>query len=339
MNNKNILTDKLGEIDSRFLDEYHDRRSRRGVRRKNVMKYCSIAASVMLVITISIATMLPMFRNIPTGNPVDTSNGVIDNQDSNKDNADSNKDNPVKDNNKPDYSNYTVIYADEKDYSLDDKVEVEVDIEPLQPGVVRFSGELNEILKSDEAYENTLFAVEMSFNMEFEESAEYKQMLADAQSINDLMWERYNNEFLPHIKTHSHTQGTMDWSCDECIGLHNLHETDESDIDNMYREADNILETDLEEHAEKVKERAEAYISSLGLEFKNVKVIWSDDPEKVDESTSVWEVRFTYLTKEQLTSFEAPEDLGIELSLVPEWIDTEEEVIYRSQDLYPFTLE
>ena len=71
------------------------------------MKYCSIAASVMLVITISIATMLPMFRNTPIGNPVDTSTGVIDNQDSNKDNADSNNDNPVKDNNKPDYSNYS----------------------------------------------------------------------------------------------------------------------------------------------------------------------------------------------------------------------------------------
>jgi len=75
------------------------------------------------------------------------------------------------------------------------------------------------------------------------------------------------------------------------------------------------------------------------LDFKNVKVIWSDDPEKVDESTAVWEVRFTYLTKEQLASFEVPEDLGIELSLVPEWIDTEEEVIYHSQGLYPFTLE
>ena len=75
------------------------------------------------------------------------------------------------------------------------------------------------------------------------------------------------------------------------------------------------------------------------MDFKTVKVIWSDAPAKVDESTSVWEVRFTYLTKEQLASFEAPEDLGIELSLVPEWIDTEEEVINRSQGLYPFTLE
>ncbi|MBO5281347.1 MAG: hypothetical protein J6B55_09110, partial [Clostridia bacterium] len=116
------------------------------------MKYCSIAASVVIVITISLATMLPMFRNTPTGNPVDTSTGVIDNQDSNKDNADSNKDNPVKDNNKPDYSNYTVIYADEKDYNLGDKVEAEDVYTPPEPGKVWFSGGLYEMLKSDELY-------------------------------------------------------------------------------------------------------------------------------------------------------------------------------------------
>lgn len=332
MNNKNILTDKLGEIDSKFLDEYHDRRSRRGVRRKNVMKYCSIAASVMIVITISLATMLPMFRNTPAGNPVDTSNGVVDN-------ADSNKDNPINDNNKPDYSDYTVIYANDKDYSSGDNVEVEDVYIPPKSGEVRFRGQLYEIIESDDVYENKLFAVQMSFHMEFEESEEYKQMIAYAQSRSDKMWERYNNEFLPHIKTHSHTQGTMDWNCDECLRLHNSHETDESDIENMYREADTILESDREAHAEKVKERAEAYISSLGLEFKNVKVIWSDDPEKVDEFTVVWEVRFTYLTKEQLATFEAPDDLGIEFSLVPEWMEIEEEVIYRSQNLYPVTLE
>lgn len=104
MNNKNLLTDKLGEIDSKFLDEYYDRLSRRALKRKSIMKYCSIAASVMIVVTISIATMLPMFRKAPAGNPVDTSIGVIDNTDSNNENADGNKDN-----NKPDNSNYTEI--------------------------------------------------------------------------------------------------------------------------------------------------------------------------------------------------------------------------------------
>ena len=339
MNNKNIITDKLGEIDSKFLDEYHDRRSRRALRRKNVMKYCSIAASVMLVITISIATMLPMFRNTPTGNPVDTSTGVIDNSDSNKDNADSNTDNPVKDNNKPDYINYTVIYADEKDYSLGDKVEKEDVYIPPEPGKVMFSGELNEILKSDDIYENTLFAVQMSFNMEFEESVDYETLYQEHYDFWLLLWEKYDNEIVPHYKSHSLSHGGMDITCEECLRLSDIHEKDLADYNAMGEQICSIGESDKAAHAEKVKERAEAYISSLGLDFKNVKVIWSDDPEKVDESTSVWEVRFTYLTKEQLASFEAPEDLGIELSLVPEWMDTEEEVIYRSQDLYPFTLE
>ena len=74
---------------------------------------------------------------------------MIDNQDSNKDNADCNNDNPVKDNNKPDYSNYTVIYADEKEYSLGDKVEAEDVYIPPEPGKVMFSGELNEIVSDD----------------------------------------------------------------------------------------------------------------------------------------------------------------------------------------------
>ena len=231
MNNKNILTDKLGEIDSEFLDEYHDRRSRR--KFKKLIKDCSIAASVMIVIAVSTVILLPAFSNTPSKDPVDTSNGVIDNGDYNKDRDD---------------CSYTVIYADEKDDGSDFTVEVESI--SLQPGEVRLGGGLYEILKSDEPYENTLFAVRISFGSDYTDDA---------------------------FATH-----------------------------------------------------AEAFIESLESVFKNVKIVWSDDPENANESTEVWEVRFTYLTKEELASIEAPDDLGIELSLIPQWMDTGEEVIYAA---------
>ena len=346
MNNKNILTDKLGEIDSKFLDEYYDRRRRRGKRRKNRIKYCSIAASVMFVITISLAATIPMFHNIPVENPAGTSNGVIDNTesstyntDSSNDNTDANPDNPIKDNNKPDYSDYTVVYADENDYISDDKIEAEDVYIPPEPGKVSFSGGLYEILKSDDLYEKTLFAVQMSFNMEFEKSVDYETLYQEHYDFWLLLWEKYDNEIVTHYKSHSLPHGGMDITCEECLRLSDVHEKDLADYRAMGEQIRSIEESDKAAHVEKIKKRAEEYISSLGLEFKNVTVIWSDDPKNVDESTSVWEVRFTCFTKEQLASFEAPDDIGIELSLIPEWMDTEKDVIYRSQNLYPITLD
>ncbi|MBR5322592.1 MAG: hypothetical protein IKU48_03510 [Clostridia bacterium] len=339
MDNKNLLTDKLGEIDGKFLDECHNRRSRRALRRKSIMKYGSLAASVMIVIAISLMAMLPAFRNTPAGNPIDTSTGGIDNVDTDNDNSDSSKDNPTNNNNKPDYSNYTVIYAEEKDYSLSDNVVVEDVYLPPKPGKVRFSGGLYEILKSDELYKSTLFAVQMSFNMEFEKSVEYETLLQEHYDFWLLLWEKYDNEIVPHYKSHSLSHGGRDITCEECLRLSDIHEKDLADYNAMGEQIRSIEESDRAAHAEKVKERAEAYISSLGLEFKNVNVIWSDEPEKVNEFTKVWKVQFTYLTKEQLASFEAPDDLGIEFTLLPEWMDVGEDVIYRSNGQYPVTLD
>ena len=259
MDNRFLLSDKLGEIDSYFLDEYYENRRRRTVRRSSIVKYSGMVAVVAVVITLSLILMLPIFRTSWTSNPADTLNVTLDNTENESVRGESSV--PEKDNNKfnkeehtkPNYNDYTVIYAEEKDDVLDDIVEDEVYTEPPKAGEVRFSGGLYDIIKSDELYENTLFAVEMTFNYEFDVSDEY--------------------------------------------------------------------------------------ILSLGLDFKNVKVIWSDDPEKVDESTSVWDVLFTYLTKEQLVSFKAPEDIGVELKLIPRWMDTGEDVIYRSQDFYPVTIE
>lgn len=259
MDNRFLLSDELGEIDSKFLDEYYENRRRRAVRRNSIVKYAGIVASVTVVITLSLILMLPMFRTSPTSNPADTLNVTLDNTENESVGGESSV--PETDNNKfnkeehtkPNYNDYTVIYAEEKDDSLGYTVEDEVYIEPPKPGEVRFSGELYDIVKSDGLYENTLFAIEMAFNSEFDVSDEY--------------------------------------------------------------------------------------ISSLGLELKNVKVIWNDDPEMVDEFTTVWDVRFTYLTKEQLVSFDAPDDIGVELKLIPRWMDTGEDVIYRSQDFYPITIE
>ncbi len=301
MDNKNLLTDKLGEIDSKFLDEYHNRRRRRAVRRKNIIKYGSIAASVIIVITTALIAILPAISNTPI--------------------------------NKPTNYTYTLIYAD--DYQNSNNIDGEKETMPPKPGEVRFRGELYRLMKDDKPYSNYLFAVKMSFETAFEESEECKQMIADAQSRSDTMRERYENEFVPHIKTHSHTQGTMDWTCNECLRLHKLHIADEADIDNMYREVDIILEAEREAHAKKVKERSEAYIASLELDVKNVKVIWADSPEKVDEYTNIWNIQFAYFTKEQLKSLKVPDDIGVELTLIPKWADTGEEVIYRNGDLYP----
>ena len=79
MNNRFLLSDELGEIDSKFLDEYYENRRRRAVRRNSIVKYAGIVASVAVVITLSLILMLPMFRPSPTSNPADTLNATLDN--------------------------------------------------------------------------------------------------------------------------------------------------------------------------------------------------------------------------------------------------------------------
>lgn len=328
MNNKNLLTDKLGEIDSKFLDEYHDRRSRRAIRRKSVMKYCSIAASVMLVITISIATMLPMFRNTPTDNPADTTGNVIDN-------PDNNKDNPANDNNKPDYSTYTVIYAEENDYSLDDQVEVENVYIPPEPGEVRFSGELYEIMESDDIFENKLFAVSIhtAFTYDYDgyrDTEEWKELCDKYASASQALDNHCaDNHRYPHAPDHAY--GYIDKECETCVTL--LEQRDNY----MYAQAEfelNYYNNLGKKHANDLVSLAEA----KGFTPKKITVAWTSDSSN-NEIMSKQYVVLIKLTKEQLASFEAPEDLGVQFTLVPEWMDTGEEVIYRSSSLYPVTIE
>ena len=63
--NKNNLTYKLGEIDGKFLDELTSRRARRMMRRKNIMKLSGIAASLVIVVAISVAIILPLSQKEP----------------------------------------------------------------------------------------------------------------------------------------------------------------------------------------------------------------------------------------------------------------------------------
>lgn len=320
MNNKNILTDKLGEIDSKFLDEYHDRRSRRGVRRKNVMKYCSIAASVMLVITISIATMLPMFRNTPTGNPADTSTGVIDNQESNKDNADSNKDNHVKDNNKPDDSDYTVIYAKDNDYSLGDIVESEDVYYPQELGEIVFYGDFS--IADTDAEDNLLYAVRLSgMNYSWYDctsSEQWKELY------------EYEGECAQKEQEHSEKIHNFDAAdaehCTECAYLREQLIKAMNARDEFEMEYHNQTHLRINENVLKLAE-------SQGYEAKVVTLIPKTESGDSVELNTDYAV-ILHLTLEQLKSFEPSPELSLAFELIPQWMDTDEEVIYVDTSFY-----
>ena len=320
MNNKNILTDKLGEIDSKFLDEYHDRRSRRALRRKNVMKYCSIAASVMLVITISIATMFPMFRNTPTGNPVDTSTGVIDNQDSNKDNADSNKDNPVKDNNKPDYSDYTVIYAKDEGYSLGDKVEAEDVYYPQELGEIVYYGDFS--CNDTDTDDNILYAVRLSgMNYSWYDctsSEQWKELY------------EYEGECAQKEQEHSEKIHNFDAAdaehCTECAYLREQLIKAMNARDEFEMEFHNQTHLRINENVLKLAE-------SQGYEAKVVTLIPKTESGDSVELNTDYAV-ILHLTLEQLKSFEPSPELSLAFELIPQWMDTDEEVIYVDTSFY-----
>ncbi len=328
MNNNFSLTDKLGEIDGKFLDEYHNRRSYRKIKRKSIMKYGSIVASVMFVITISLAIVLPAFHNTPIGKPVDTSNGVIDN-------ADSNKDNPISDNNKSDYSTYTVIYAEDNDYSLGDNVEVENVYTPPEPGKVRFSGGLYKIMESDEAYENKLFAVSIftANEYDFEGYKDIKEWkdLCDKHSSATQALDNHCADSHRYPFSLEYAYGYIDRECETCVTL--LEQRDKY----MYARDEfirNYHDSLYKKHTDDLFSLAE----TKGLTPRKITVAWTSGTSNNDILSKEYVV-LVKLTKEQLVSFDAPDDLGVEFTLVPEWMDTGEEVVYRSYSLYPVTLE
>lgn len=320
MNNKNILTDKLGEIDSKFLDEYHDRRNCRALRRKNVMKYCSIAASMMLVITISIATMLPMFRNTPAGNHVDTSTGVIDNTDNN-DNANSNTDNPINDNNKPDYSDYTVIYAKDEGYRLGDIVESEDVYYPQELGEIVYYGDFSGT--DTDVEDNLLYAVRLSgmnysWYNDYESSEQWKEL-----------WE-YEGECAQNEHEHLEKIHNFDYAdaefCTECAYLR------EQLIEAMNARDEFVMEFHNQTHL-KINETVLKLAESQGYEAKVVTLIPKTESEDFVEANTDHAV-ILHLTFEQLMSFESSPELSLVFELIPQWMDTDEEVIYVDTNFY-----
>ena len=72
MDNKDTLTEKIGEIDPKYLEECFDRRDRRQRRRKNVRRIGGIAAAVVLVTAVSLAALSPVFRSDRSDLPSDT---------------------------------------------------------------------------------------------------------------------------------------------------------------------------------------------------------------------------------------------------------------------------
>ena len=313
--NNNILTDKLGEIDSKFLDEYHDRRNRRRVRRKNVMKYCSIAASVMIVITISLMAMLPAFRNTPTGNPVDTSNGVIDNGDSNKDNVDSNKDNPTNDNNKPDYSDYMVIYAKDKDYSLGDIVESEDVYYPQELGEIVYYGDFSGT--DTDSNNNLLYAVRLSgmnysWYDDYSSSEQWKELYEYEEECG-----KKDYEHLEKIHNFDYADAEH---CTECAYLR------EQLIEAMNARDEFEMEFHKQMHL-KINEKILKLAESQGYEAKVVTLIPKTESEDFVEVNTDYAV-ILHLTFEQLMSFESSPELSLVFELIPQWMDTDEEVIY-----------
>lgn len=68
MNKDFLLIHKMEEIDENFLEEYHNRCSRHTAKRKNIMKYTSIAASFLLITALSLTKIWPILHPTPENN-------------------------------------------------------------------------------------------------------------------------------------------------------------------------------------------------------------------------------------------------------------------------------
>lgn len=325
MKNKNILTEKMTEIDGAFLDEYYNRKEERSAHKKRntVIRYCGIAASLAVVIALSVVT-LQMLKP----DNVDDPNNVLDHPDNvqivTKDDFTSDEEVHLKPIQK------TVMYSKEEDFGLSE----EELYTPPKVGKVRYKGELYTIMNDNELYENCIFAVKISFGAEFEPSVEYKKLITIGEYRQNVMFDRYENEYTKHIKQ-THEKGYHDNTCDECNRLLELHQGDEAEINAIFQKADEVLRKDREVYAENVKELSDEYLGSIDFGFKDLTVIWSDSTESA-EYAPVWkDIKIMHLTKDELASFEAPDNLGVEFTLIPEWMDVNEETVYRDIDLYP----
>lgn len=71
--------------------------------------------------------------------------------------------------------------------------------------------------------------------------------------------------------------------------------------------------------------RSVAFIDELAVSFKEITVIWTDAPDGTPDT----EIKLFHLTAAQLRALAAPPDLGLRVTLLPEWIDTDGETVYH----------
>ena len=273
---------------------------RRISKKKSFIKWGTIAACLVLIVT-SVLVLIP-------GGFFKTENPGTD---------------PLK-----------IVYAKDLEIKIDDRNSENI---MISTGCVKFTGSLYDIVRDAEPYIDCTFAVSVSFSMEFKESEEYLSLIAEAEDLYESMWNRYYNEFQPHI-LNVHNTEVMDWNCEECLQYKALHEQDEIKIDDLNREALRVSEIDRENHDKKVRECGNSLFESMNLEYRFVTINWTNMPDS-PEPVITQELRILHLTKEQLLNFKVPDEIGAEFILLPEWVDCGESVIYRDYSLYPIEIE
>lgn len=307
---KNKLLEELYDIDPIYINEHLEWDKRSKNKRAMLYRIASVAACLVLMVT-SICVLIP--------------GGIFD--------AVLNKTQDG-DYNDPHSVPTKIVYANNYEIKIDDNSS---EIEKLPIEGVTFTGSLYNIINDKELYIDSTFAVNVSFSMEFKESEDYYALIAEAENIYESMWNRYYNEFQLH-KLSVHNTEVMDWKCEDCLRYHSLHEQDEKKIDDLNREALNVREKDREKHDIKLREYGNSLIESMGLDCRFVTLNWinaSDDVEPV----VIQELIILHLTKEQLLNFKVPDGIGAEFTLLPEWVDCGESVIYRDYSLYPVELD
>ena len=313
---KNKLLNELNDIAPIYIDEHLEWSKRKKVARTMMYKTVSVAACLVLVIT-------SVFALMPGGFLRGNDHGIVPQESSTTDTQ-------IGDHTPPQIDPPTVIYAENLELGA---VGNEVVVFPPELGSVRFAGNLYELMYDDETYEDCVFAVSVSFYMEFKESEEYHTLIAESKKVYESMWDRYNNEFLPH-KLKVHNTDAMDWNCEDCLHYHSLHEQDEKRVDDLNREALEASEREREEHEIKLREYGNSLMESLGLDYRFVTVNWINAEPVITQ-----EFRILHLTKEQLLNFKVTDEIGAEFVLLPEWADCGEDVINRDYNSYPVQIE
>ncbi len=307
----------LSDIAPEYIDEHLEWDNRRTALKKTLLKNLSVAACIMLVLTAVFTIIVKDFTSGPAVLPQESSPSNIQ----------------LGSETGPQIDKLDVIYAE--DFNIN-SIGGEV-VYHYKSGSVNYRGELHDLIFDDEKYEGNVFAVNISFSADLKNSDAYYELVSKAETLHKAMWKRYDNEFKNH-KLGAHNSEVMSWSCDECLYYNSLHEQDTEEIDRLYREAEEVNQSDIAAHREYLRKYCKSYIETMGLEYSCVKVIWGngyDDSDPIDTQ----EIVMLHLTKEQLKTFKAPNDVAVEFTLLPEWTDTGETVIYRDSDLYPVQCE